>query len=117
MRTIILAFASLLLMGCVFSHHDHLHQKGVNVPAEQVALIEPGITDRAWVLQNLGAPDRIHAEKGGLEVFEYVSRTVRKSDSDFILLFSWESEKVVEERVTRVVMREGVVESVAMTES
>jgi outer membrane protein assembly factor BamE (lipoprotein component of BamABCDE complex) len=116
MRIAIIFAAGLLLSGCVFSHHSHLKEKGAYVAPETVVQIEVGQTDRDWVLANLGTPDRIHAEKDGLEIFEYVSRTVKKSDNDFIFLFSWESERVVQQRVTRVVLRERIVESVTVTE-
>ena len=76
------------LSGCVFSHHSNLHQKGTEVSADRMMQIMPGTTDRDWVLSNIGTPDRIHADKDGVEVFEYVAKTTKHTDSDFILLFS-----------------------------
>jgi outer membrane protein assembly factor BamE (lipoprotein component of BamABCDE complex) len=111
MKLLIALVACAAVSGCVFSHHSELHQKGTTVSSERMAQIVPGMTDRDWILTNLGTPDRIHADKDGLEVFEYVSKTTKHTDSDFIVLFSWDTEKVVETVVTRIVMRNGIVES------
>jgi outer membrane protein assembly factor BamE (lipoprotein component of BamABCDE complex) len=108
---IALVACAAALTGCVFSHHSELHQKGTTVSADRMAQIVPGTTDKDWILTNLGTPDRIHADKEGLEIFEYVSKTTKHTDSDFIVLFSWDTEKVVETVVTRIVMRHGIVES------
>ena len=111
MKNLVVLALCCALSGCVFSHHSNLHQKGTQVSAERLTQIVPGTTDRDWVLTNIGTPDRIHADKDGLEVFEYVAKTTKHTDSDFILLFSWDTEKVVETVVTRIVMRNGIVES------
>jgi outer membrane protein assembly factor BamE (lipoprotein component of BamABCDE complex) len=103
------------LSGCVFSHNSNLHQKGTEVSADRMMQIVLGTTDRDWILTNIGTPDRIHADKDGLEVFEYVSKTTKHTDSDFIVLFSWDTEKVVETVVTRIVMRNGIVENYETT--
>ena len=105
--------SSTTLTACVYVQETHSHNKGTEVSQQLVAKVEPGKTTKEWVLINLGTPDRIHAEKDGLEVFEYVSEKREHYDRKFILLFSVESDKVVSKKVTRVVMRNGVVESVA----
>jgi outer membrane protein assembly factor BamE (lipoprotein component of BamABCDE complex) len=114
---VVLLTLCAVLSGCVFSHHSNLHQKGTEVSADRMMQIVPGTTDRDWVLTNIGTPDRIHADKDGVEVFEYVAKTTKHTDSDFILLFSWDTEKVVETVVTRIVMRNGIVESLDTTTS
>ena len=74
--------------------------------------MEPGSTTKEWVLTNLGTPDRIHAERNGIEVYEYVSERMQHMERKFIILFSVESDRVVSRKVTRVVLRDGIVESV-----
>jgi len=117
MKSLIALVACAALSGCIYSHHSNLHEKGTTVSAERMAQIVPGTTDKDWILTNLGTPDRMHADKDGLEIFEYVSKTTKHTDSDFILLFSWDTEKVVETVVTRIVMRHGIVESYDTTAS
>jgi outer membrane protein assembly factor BamE (lipoprotein component of BamABCDE complex) len=104
------------LTACVYIQDSHVHNKGTDVSEQRVAQVEPGKTDKQWILTNFGTPDRIHSDKDGLEVFEYVSERTERSESRFILLFSVESDKVVAKHVTRVVMRNGIVESVSTTD-
>jgi hypothetical protein len=47
-----------------------------------------------------------------MEVYEYVSERTERSERKFILLFSVESDKVISRKVTRVVLRNGIVESI-----
>ena len=79
---------------------------------QQIAQIETGKTTKQWVLTNLGIPDRTQADKDGLEVFEYQSQHSEKSNKTFIFLFNVDSDKVISRKVTRVVMRNGIVETV-----
>ena len=103
------------LTGCVYVQDTHSHQKGSSVSKEQVALVQPGKTDREWVLKNLGTPDRIQSDRDGLEVFEYVSEKRQHVERKFILLFSVKDDNVVSQQTTRVVLRNGVVDSIAVT--
>lgn len=105
------------LTACVYVQDSHLRNKGTEVNKQQAALVEPGKTDKTWVLSNLGTPDRIQADKDGTEVYEYISERRNKSEKRFILLFSIESDTVVSRQVTRVVMRNGIVESIKTTEA
>jgi len=111
MKNLVMLTSCMVLSGCAFSHHSWLSRRGSEVSPQQIVQIQPGTTDRQWILSNLGTPDRIQSDKDGLEIFEYISSTTRKVDSDFILLLSWESEKILETTVTRVVLRNGIVES------
>jgi outer membrane protein assembly factor BamE (lipoprotein component of BamABCDE complex) len=117
MKSLVALASCCILSGCVLSHHSHLTTHGSEISPNQIAEIRPGETDRQWILDNLGKPDRIHASRDGVTIYEYVGKTIRKSDTDFILLFSWDSERVVEKVVTRIVMRNEVVESVEMVEA
>jgi outer membrane protein assembly factor BamE (lipoprotein component of BamABCDE complex) len=105
------------LTGCVYVQDTNLHRKGTEIDKQQATQVEPGKTDKQWVLANLGTPDRIHADKDGLEIFEYVSERTEHSARKFILLFSLEKDRIVSRKVTRVVMRGGVVESISTTDA
>ena len=117
MKRLLALLPLVVLSACVYVQNSHVSQKGMDVSKQQVALIEPGKTDKDWVLRNLGTPDRIHADKDGLEVYEYVSERTERSEKKFILLFSIESDKVVSRKTTRVTLRNGIVESVHTTDA
>ncbi|HTE40647.1 MAG TPA: hypothetical protein VK629_07450 [Steroidobacteraceae bacterium] len=117
MKRLVVLASLLALSGCVYMQDTHVHRKGSEVSKEQVAQIEPGKTDKAWILKNLGTPDRLHADSGGLEVFEYISERTSRTESKFILLFSIESDRVVSRKVTRVIMRNGLVESISTSDA
>ncbi len=109
MKKLLVILSCLALSACVYSQHSHEDKKGVEVSSQQVASLEPGKTTKQWVLTNLGIPDRTQVEKDGLEVFEYVSERTQKSNKSFIFLFNIDSDKMVDRKVTRVVMRDGIV--------
>ena len=117
MKRLLILIPFFALTACVYVQDSHTRSKGTEVSQSQVAKVEPGKTTKEWILTNLGTPDRIHAEKDGLEVFEYVSERNERSESKFILLFSVESDKVISKKITRVVMQNGVVDSINTTES
>jgi outer membrane protein assembly factor BamE (lipoprotein component of BamABCDE complex) len=106
MRKFVLLFSALALSGCVYVQNSHVRHHGNDVSKQQVALIEPGKTDKSWVLQNLGTPDRIQSDVSGVEVYEYLSERTRRSEKRFILLFSVESDKVLSRKITRVVLKD-----------
>ena len=112
MKVFLLLAACVLLNACVYSQHTNEKYQGTRVNPQQIALIEPGKTGKPWVLANIGIPDRTQADKDNFEVFEYVSERVEKSNKSFIFLFDVDSDKVISRNVTRIVMRNGVVESV-----
>ena len=112
MKRLFVLLPLLALSACVYVQDKHVRNHGTEVSKQQVALIEPGKTDKDWVLRNLGTPDRIQADKSGVEIFEYVSEKTERSEKRFILLFSLESDRVVSRKITRVVMRDGIVESI-----
>jgi outer membrane protein assembly factor BamE (lipoprotein component of BamABCDE complex) len=116
MKRLLAVIPILALSACVYTQDSHTRDKGTEVSQNQVAKVEPGKTTKEWILTNLGTPDRIHSEKDGLEVYEYVSERTQRSESKFFLLFSIESDKTVSKKITRVVMKSGVVESVSTTD-
>lgn len=109
MKKLLVLIPCILLSACVYNQHTHEHRKGTDISAQQVATIETGKTTKQWVLSNFGIPDRTQVEPDGLEVFEYVSEHTKKSNKTFIFLFDIDSDKVVDRKVTRVVMRNGIV--------
>ena len=117
MRKLILLLPMLALSACVYSQHSHVKQHGDDVSKQQIALIEPGKTDKSWVLKNLGTPDRIQSDTSGVEVYEYVTTRTERTDKRFILLFSIESDRVISRKVTRVVLKNGIVESINTTDA
>jgi outer membrane protein assembly factor BamE (lipoprotein component of BamABCDE complex) len=112
MKRLIALVPILALTACVYVQDSHVRNHGTDVSQTQVALVEPGKTDKAWILLHLGTPDRINSDKDGMEVFEYVSERTERLERKFILLFSVESDKVISRKVTRVVLRNGIVESI-----
>lgn len=112
MRKLILLLPVLALSACVYVQNSHVRQHGTDVSTRQVAQVEPGKTDKSWVLANLGTPDRIQSDTSGVEVYEYLSEKTQRSEKRFILLFSVESDKVISRKVTRVVLKDGIVESI-----
>ena len=110
MKKLLMILPCVFLTACVYSQHTHQHAVG-NVDTSQLAKLEIGRSDKAAVLSSLGVPDRVHTEKG-LEVFEYVKDQRENSEKSFIFLFHLDSEKVIGRRVTQIVMRNGIVESV-----
>jgi outer membrane protein assembly factor BamE (lipoprotein component of BamABCDE complex) len=111
-RIVALLLLSVALTGCVYVQDTHSYQKGSTITKEQAAQVQAGKTDREWLLKNFGTPDRIHGDKDGFEVFEYLSEKTRRVESKFILLFSVENEKIVSQKTTRVTLRNGVVETI-----
>jgi outer membrane protein assembly factor BamE (lipoprotein component of BamABCDE complex) len=112
MKLLALLASCFLLTACVYSQHTNEHHSGASVSSQQIAQIEMGKTTKQWVLSNLGIPNRTQADKDGLEVYEYQSERTEKSNKTFIFLFNVDSDKVISRKVTRVVMRNGVVEAV-----
>jgi len=116
MKRLLALIPFLALTACVYVQDSHTRNKGTEISQNQVAKVEPGKTTKEWILTNLGTPDRIHAEKDGLDVYEYVAERTEKSESKFFLLFSVESDKTVSKKITRVVMKNGIVDSITTTE-
>ncbi len=117
MKRVLLLFPLLALTACVYVQDSHVRDKGREVSQQTVAKIELGKTTKDWVLTNLGTPDRIQAEKEGLEVYEYIRERSQHSEKKFILLFSLESDELIDRKITRVVMRDGIVESINTTDA
>jgi outer membrane protein assembly factor BamE (lipoprotein component of BamABCDE complex) len=109
MKRLLILIPCIALSACVYNQHTNEHHQGANISSQQVATVEVGKTTKQWILTNFGIPDRTQQDKDGLEVFEYVHERTEKSNKTFIFLFDIDSDKVVSRKVTRVVMRDGVV--------
>lgn len=116
MKKIFLLMGCLSLAGCVYNQYSKEQHQGTRIEPQQVAAIELGKTNRQWVLTNFGIPERTQSDKDGLEIFEYVSDSSNTSEKTLIFLFKIKSEKNLEHKVTRVVLRNGIVESVVANE-
>lgn len=116
MKRLLILIPCVVLSACVYNQHTNEHQHGVNISPQQRALVETGKTTKQWVLTNFGIPDRTQTEKDGLETFEYINEHTKKSNKTFIFLFDIDSDKVVDRKVTRVVMRDGVVVGISATD-
>jgi hypothetical protein len=111
MKRLLLLIPCIALSACVYNQHSHENHKGTEISSQQVATIETGKTTKQWV------PDRTQVEKDGLEVFEYIYERTQKSNKTFIFLFDIDSDKVASRKVTRIVMRDGIVQGINLSDS
>ncbi len=112
MKQALILVACIALSACVYNQNTHKKYTGAAIPPQQIAKVEAGKTNKQWILANFGIPDRTQLEKDGLEVFEYVATQTEKKHKAFIFLFQIDSEKDLSHKVTRVVFKNGVVESI-----
>ena len=117
MKRVLFLIPCLLLSACVYNQNTKEQHTGVSITSQQIDQIEVGTTTKQWVLTNFGIPDRSWLEKDGLEVFEYSNLRKQKSNKTFIFLFNIESEKELSHKVTRVIMRDGLVSSINTKET
>ena len=111
-KNIMVVVMCLVLGACVYSQHNKEEVSGTEISAEQLAKVELGKTTKQWVLTNFGIPERTLSQADDLEVFEYKSGIKKTAHSSFIFLFKIDSEEVGAQKVTRIVMRKDIVESV-----
>ena len=116
MKNFLILIPCLTLTACVYQQGTSQHHQGTSVSQQQVGLIQSGKTTKQWVLTNLGIPDRSQTERDGLEVFEYISDHTEKSNKTLLFVFNIDAEKEISHQVTRVVMRNDVVESVGASD-
>jgi len=76
-----------LLPGCLAGGRSKTQLTGDFVGSRTLSQIEPGETDKAWVLAVLGEPtSRTHIEATGTEVWKWRYRKVEKSSGHVFLL-------------------------------
>jgi outer membrane protein assembly factor BamE (lipoprotein component of BamABCDE complex) len=112
MSKLLILICCFFLGACVYSQHSKESVSGTALEATQLQKIEVGKTTKQWVLVNFGIPERTYTEENNFEVFEYVSEIKKTNNSKLIFLFNINSEDVGAQKVTRIVLRKGVVESV-----
>ena len=105
-RGILLIVVILMLNACAFSRGtlgDDLHP-------ESITSIKKGVTTRAEVIANLGAPDRI-LQLNGRDLFQYY-RYDAKAGSLLLILVNFSRMSVKSDDVFVLISREGIVEEV-----
>ena len=97
---LVLVLAIFLLNGCaLYDQRETVAygHKGRPVPEDAVDSIQPQITTRTWILENLGEPDRISAGPNQTEIFTYRFERSLTTRTRIFLLFS-SRKTVVEEK-------------------
>ena len=80
--------AALALSGCVFVvESDSRYRHGALHGGSSLEAIQPGTTTRAWVMENLGAPDSAYVNESGNEVLRYLSVRERDTEVALFLIF------------------------------
>lgn len=111
MKKLILIAFSLFMTACVYTQNTHQNQNN-SIDKQKLVQIEVGKTDKQWVINNMGMPDKIQSDKNGLEIYEYINETKIKADRKFIFLFSINSEKVTAKRILSLAFKDGIVDSI-----
>lgn len=111
MKKLILIAFSLFMTACVYTQNTHQDQNNA-IDKQKLVQIEVGKTDKQWVINNMGMPDKIHSNSEGNEIYEYVNETKIKSTRKFIFLFSINSEKVTAKRILSLTLKNGVVDAI-----
>ena len=105
-RGILLIVVILMLNACAFSRGT----LGDDLNPESITSIKKGVTTRAEVIANLGAPDRI-LQLNGRDLFQYY-RYDAKAGSLLLILVNFSRMSVKSDDVFVLISREGIVEEV-----
>jgi hypothetical protein len=105
-RGILLIVVILMLNACAFSRGT----LGDDLNPESINSIKKGVTTRAEVIANLGAPDRI-LQLNGRDLFQYY-RYDAKAGSLLLILVNFSRMSVKSDDVFVLISREGIVEEV-----
>jgi outer membrane protein assembly factor BamE (lipoprotein component of BamABCDE complex) len=111
MKKLILIAFSLFMTACVYTQNTHQDQNN-HIDKQKMVQIEVGKTDKQWVINNMGMPDKIQSDNNGIEIYEYINETKIKADRKFIFLFSINSEKVTAKRILSLSLKNGIVDSI-----
>ena len=94
--TCIVVSAALALSGCVFVvESDSRYRYGRLHGSAALDAIQPGVTTRAWVVENLGQPSSTYLNDAGNDVLSYL--TVREQDTEVVFLFLFDIDVSEEE--------------------
>ena len=87
---------ALALSGCVFVVESDSHYRyGRLHDSASLDAIQPGVTSRAWVVENLGQPSNTYLNEADNEVLSYL--TVREQDTEVAFLFLFDIDVSEEE--------------------
>jgi outer membrane protein assembly factor BamE (lipoprotein component of BamABCDE complex) len=111
MKKMMLILISVFMTACVYTQNTYQNESN-NIDKQKMVQIETGKTDKQWIINNLGMPDKIQSNRDGTEIYEYVNERKVNSDKRFIFLFSINSEKVIAKRILSVTFKNGIVDSV-----
>ncbi len=92
--------STLLLSGCaLYDQRETISygRNGEDIPEDVIEAIHPQQTTRAWVIENLGEPDRISLGENKTEIFIYRFEQAIAKRTRIFLLFS-SRKTVVEEK-------------------
>ncbi len=85
---IVLTLLLLALGGCVFVvDSDSRYRYGRLHGGASLDAIEPGLTTRVWVMENLGQPSSTYVNDAGNEVLRYLTVHEQDTEVTFFLLF------------------------------
>lgn len=103
--------AALALGGCVLvAESDSRYRYGKLHGGGALDTIQPGVTTRAWVVENLGPPSSIYRNEAGNEILRYL--TLREQDLSVAFLFLFAIERSGEEvKTLHIEIKEDRVES------
>ena len=102
---------AMALSGCVFVVESDSHYRyGRLHGGASLDAIQPGVTSRTWVVENLGQPSSTYLNEAGNEVLSYL--TVREQDTEVAFLFLFDIEVSEEEvRTLHIEIEEDAVKS------
>lgn len=103
-----LTVLGLGLSGCLVGTTSQVRRDGAYVAEDTLRKIEPGKTDKAWVLATLGEPSERNQLDAGHELWKYSCKETRNSSGYVFLIFGGDDHKVTQEKVF-VEMQDGVV--------
>jgi outer membrane protein assembly factor BamE (lipoprotein component of BamABCDE complex) len=98
----------LYTTGCLIGTSSQVRRDGPYVAEDTLRKIEPGKTEKAWVLATLGEPTEKNELDPGHELWKYSCRETRDSSGYVFLIFGSSDQKVTQEKVF-VEMKDGVV--------
>jgi len=94
--------------GCLVGTSSQVRRDGSYVAEDTLRNIEPGRTDKAWVLATLGEPSERNQLDAGHELWKYSCRETRDSAGYVFLIFGGSDQKVTKEQVF-VELKDGIV--------
>lgn len=83
-----LASAPIVLSGCLVSGSRHIKTEGRHIGDETLSMIEPGETQKTWVLAVMGEPTRRSVlPDGAAEIWVWDYKRIRNANTEVLLVF------------------------------